>query len=60
MTLQETLLRARLRAAKEDLRIRRKAYNSAQRQLQKTLTTIVFLENQIEQLQLAHAKRIPG
>ena len=60
MTLQETLLRARLRAAKEDLRIRRKAYNSAQRQLQKTLTTIVFLENQIEQLQLAHAKRISG
>lgn len=57
MTLQESVLRAKLAAAKNDLRLRRKAYNSAQRQLQKTLTTIVFLENRLEQLHLANAER---
>jgi hypothetical protein len=57
MTLQESVLRAKLAAAKNDLRLRRKAYNSAQRQLQKTLTNIVFLENRLEQLHLANAKR---
>lgn len=56
MTLQEQMLRARLRAAKDELRIRRKTYNNAQRQLQKTMTTVVYLENTIERLHLANAK----
>ena len=56
MTLKEKSLRARLRAAKEDLRVRRKAFNSAQRSLQKTLTEIVYLETLLERIQLANTQ----
>jgi outer membrane protein TolC len=50
-------LQQQLQFAKETLKLRRKAFNDAQRALQKTLVSIVALENQIERIHLAEFER---
>ena len=53
-------LQQQLLLAKESLKLRRRAFNDAQRALQKTLVSIVALENQIERIHMAESERSFG
>ena len=53
-------LQQQLLLAKESLKLRRRAFNDAQRALQKTLVSIVALENQIERIHMAESERRLG
>lgn len=53
MTLREKHLRAKLKAAKAEARIRQRTYNAAMRGLLKTHRTILDLENRLAKFELA-------
>jgi hypothetical protein len=53
VTLREKALRAKLKAAKSEFKIRLRTYNAAKRGLDKTFRNIIFLENRLAKLKLA-------
>lgn len=55
MTLREKALRAKLNAARAELKIRERTFNAAQRGLDKTRLTITGLETRIASIELAQS-----
>lgn len=53
MTLREKALRAKLKAAKAEVKIRLRTYNAAERGLVKTVKTILDLESRLAKFELA-------
>lgn len=56
MTLREKALRAKLKAAKAEVKIRLRTYNAAERGLVKTIKTIFELEKRLAKFELADSE----